>query len=106
MVLLHTFIAGVAGTILMSIVMTLIHRIGWTNADMVRALGALVTKSYENSLLPGLAIHYAAGALIAIPYTLILNSLGELSPVALAVVGGALFVIRRRRGRAERRQRE
>ncbi len=28
---------------------------------MIRALGSLVTKSYDNSLLPGLAIHYAAG---------------------------------------------
>jgi hypothetical protein len=83
-------IAGVIGSLLMSIVMTFIHRGEWANADMIRAVGSLVTKSYEHSLLPGLAIHYGVGTLLAIPYTLILETLAIHSPVALAGVGATL----------------
>jgi hypothetical protein len=90
MVIVHMVVAGIAGTVLMSLVMTFIHRGGWANADMIRALGSLVTKSYDNSLLPGLGIHYAIGALLAIPYTLILETMGSLGPLAMSGAGAAI----------------
>jgi len=89
-VFVHMIVAGVIGSFLMSVVMTFIHRGGWANADMIRAIGSLVTKSYENSFFPGIVIHHVVGALLAIPYTLILEAIGIHSPVALAAVGATL----------------
>jgi hypothetical protein len=71
----------------MSTVMTFIHRSGWANADMIRALGSLATRSYDNALFPGLLIHFAAGVVFAFPYVLFLRTLGEMP--GAAVVGGA-----------------
>lgn len=88
--LLHTLFAGLVGTLLMSTVMVFIHRAGWANADMIRAVGSLVTRSYHDALIPGLSLHFIAGALFAIPYALILNATGMTAPLALTVIGAAL----------------
>ncbi|MCI0451427.1 MAG: hypothetical protein L0Z51_03420 [Candidatus Latescibacteria bacterium] len=82
--------AGLVGTALMTGVMWFIHRSGWANADMSRALGSLVTRRYENSLLPGIAIHFAGGCVFAIGYLLIFRSLDLHSVRASVAVGTAL----------------
>jgi hypothetical protein len=82
--------AGIVGTALMTGVMWFIHRAGWANADMTRALGSLVTKRYENSLLPGVAMHFTAGCIFAIGYLLIFRSLDLQSIAASIAVGTAL----------------
>ena len=86
----HVFAAGVAGSILMSLVMGLISRAELANADMVRALGGLLTRSRQNAFPVGLLIHLAAGALFAIPYTWILRSSGIEALPAQVVMGAAL----------------
>jgi hypothetical protein len=73
---LLVIVAGLVGTSLMTGVMWFIHRSGWANADMIRALGSLFTRRYERSLAPGLVIHFAAGCVFAIPYLLIVRSVG------------------------------
>ena len=60
--------AGLVGTSLMSLVMALIHLTGWANADMIRAIGSLATKRYDNALLAGLFIHLAVGVCFAFGY--------------------------------------
>jgi hypothetical protein len=82
--------AGFVGTAMMTGVMWFIHRSGWANADMTRALGSLVTRRYENSLLPGIAIHFTVGCLWAIGYLLIFRSLDLNSIRASIAVGTAL----------------
>lgn len=93
MIIVRIVLAGLAGTLLMSTLMTFIHRSGWANADMIRALGSLATRSYDNSLFPGLAMHFGAGIVFAVPYTLILDNVGALPSVALVFVGGAIGVL-------------
>lgn len=83
-------VAGFVGTSLMIGVMWFIHRSGWANADMTRALGSLVTRRYENSLLPGLALNFAAGCAFAVGYLLVLRSLDLHSVRASIAVGTAL----------------
>ena len=83
-------IAGVAGTLFMSVVMYSIHLKGWANADMIRAIGSLVTRRYENSVVPGLLLHLAAGCLFAIPYIYVMRGAGVHLPVHLITVGLAL----------------
>ncbi len=82
--------AGFTGTALMTAVMWFIHRSGWANADMTRALGSLVTRRYENSLFPGLALHFAAGCFFAVGYLLVFRSLDLHSMKASIAVGLAL----------------
>lgn len=87
---LETVLAGVVGTMAMSLLMTIIHRAQWADADMIRALGSMATKSEDNSLAPGLLIHFISGVAFAFPYTWVLGSLGFQSAVATTAVG-ALF---------------
>jgi uncharacterized membrane protein YagU involved in acid resistance len=87
---LHVLLAGVVGTALMTGAMWFIHRRGWANADMTRALGSLVTRRYERSLGPGLLVHFAGGVVFAIPYLLIMRSTGFAGLSAYLAVGGAI----------------
>lgn len=63
-----TALAGVAATIVMSSVMFFIHSREFANADMIRALGSLVTKSEEDALLVGGGIHLVSGVIFAFFY--------------------------------------
>jgi hypothetical protein len=82
--------AGFAGTAMMTGVMWFIHRSGWANADMIRALGSLVTRRYDNSLAPGLAMHFTAGCIFAVAYLLILRAVETHSGAATIAVSTAL----------------
>lgn len=70
-------IAGFVGTSVMLIVMSIMHHLKLANADMVRAIGSIYTRTYEGSLLPGLIIHYTIGLFFAFIYAFIV----QLSPV-------------------------
>ena len=85
--ILKTIVAGVAGTMLMTLVLTFIGRSGWANADMIRALGSLVTKSYARSLKPGIIIHLIAGSVFAFPYVIILRGTNINSELAMPGLG-------------------
>jgi hypothetical protein len=80
-------LAGVTGTVLMTLVMVIIHKRGWANADMIRAIGSLVTRRYENSLGPGLLLHLTAGCLFAIPYLFVMRSLGSTNILQMISIG-------------------
>ncbi len=90
MSIVETIFAGLAGTALMTLLMTVIHRTGLAQADMIRALGALITRSYERSLVPGLLIHFASGAVFAFPYVFVLGGL-DLPSTAATIGLGALI---------------
>ena len=90
MSILGTIAAGLAGTALMTLLMTVIHHTGWARADMIRALGSTVTGTYSGSLLPGLFIHFAFGIVFALPYVIVLSGLAL--PTIWAAIGvGALL---------------
>ncbi|HET6347989.1 MAG TPA: hypothetical protein VFH88_02800 [Candidatus Krumholzibacteria bacterium] len=90
MFLLLVVLAGLLGTVFMSLVMWFIHEQGWANADMIRAVGSLVTRRYEGSVPPGLLMHLTAGCLFAIPYILIIRSLGSTNIFVILMVGAAI----------------
>lgn len=68
--------AGALGLGAMEIVFWLIGRLGWAKADMILALGSLITKSRENGFRVGLAIHGASAVVFALLYTLGLMAIG------------------------------
>lgn len=90
MFFLQVFVAGIVGTTLMTASLWFIHRSGWANADMTRALGSMLTRRYDGSLGPGLLIQFAGGIAFAVPYLLILRSTGFTPLSAHLAVGGAL----------------
>jgi hypothetical protein len=83
-------IAGVTGTVFMSLVMWFIHERRWANADMIRAVGSMVTRRYDNALLPGLLLHVIAGCVFAVPYLLIMRAIGVTNWWVIAQVGLAI----------------
>jgi uncharacterized membrane protein YeaQ/YmgE (transglycosylase-associated protein family) len=68
-------IAGIFGTSAMSIFLNLISKSGYANADMIRALGSLFTKSMNNAFQVGLALHMISGIIFAFIYTFIMMAL-------------------------------
>ena len=90
---LETFVAGFVGATAMSLAMGAVHATGYANADMIRALGSLVTRRYEGAFGWGLAIHLLSGMLFAIPYTAILGGLPHMSLLMSAGLGGLMGLV-------------
>lgn len=88
--ILLTILAGILGTAGMTFFMWLIHRSGLANADMMRAIGSLYTRSYEKSLLPGFIIHFGIGSILAFLYTAFLSIFYLKSVIAITGLGGML----------------
>lgn len=63
--------SGVLGTFVMVLFMGLIQGFGLANANLIRALGSLITRSYQNSFLPGLFLHGIFGCSFAFFYALL-----------------------------------
>jgi len=87
--ILIIILSGILGTGGMSLVMWLITRSGLANADMVRAVGSIYTRSYENALIPGFIMHFAAGIIFAFLYVVFL-SLFSLGSVGAYIGMGAM----------------
>ncbi|MEO5969884.1 MAG: hypothetical protein ABIQ95_08150 [Bdellovibrionia bacterium] len=68
-------LAGFVGTSTMLAVMSVLHTLKLANADMVRAIGSLYTRSIKGSLIPGLIIHYSVGLFFAFLYAKLLGIL-------------------------------
>lgn len=91
--LFETFAAGLVGASSMSLVMATIHSTGYANADMIRAIGSLITRKYEGSFGWGLAIHLVSGMLFAIPYTAVLSALGPMSLLMSIGLSGLMGLV-------------
>ena len=87
--ILVIILSGILGTCGMSLVMWLINRSGLANADMIRAVGSIYTRSYENALLPGIIMHFTAGIIFAFLYVVFL-SLFSLGSVGAYIGMGAM----------------
>ncbi len=85
-----TVVAGIVGTAGMSLAMWLITASGIANAAMIRAIGSLFTKSYDNSFEPGIVIHFISGILFAFLYVILISIIAPTS-VAAAIGAGAMI---------------
>ncbi|NOX36682.1 MAG: hypothetical protein GXO78_04015 [Calditrichaeota bacterium] len=71
--IIEGIVAGLVGTFVMTLCLLLIHKSGWANADMVRAIGSAITRSYQNAFPVGLVVHFLVGIPIALAYLTLLN---------------------------------
>lgn len=87
-------IAGLIATTGITLVLWVINKSGWTNADMVRAAGGFLTRSYENALRIGLVIHFLTGIVFAAVYMYVLSfvmlEIGLKNFVSSVALGGTL----------------
>lgn len=65
-------ISGVVATAVMTLFLEAVTRSGLAHADMVKAIGSMVTKSLHNAFKTGIVIHFAWGIFFGICYTFIL----------------------------------
>jgi len=83
-------IAGVLGVIAMEVAMWLITRKGATRANMVVALGSLITRSREHAALVGAILHVLSGMIFALLYAWVMWKFG-ITHVRSSLTAGALF---------------
>lgn len=83
-------VAGFVATWGITLVLWAINKSGWTNADMIRAVGSFFTKSYQNALQVGLILHFFAGMVIAGVYLHILSIINPPGMLSLMVIGGLI----------------
>lgn len=85
-----TALAGIVGTAGMSLVLWGISQTGLANAAMIRAIGSMFTRSYEDSLGPGFVVHFIAGIIIAFIYVALISLLAPESLAGTIAYGGMI----------------
>jgi hypothetical protein len=91
-----TVLAGILGTVGMGLAIGVFIRSGFINADIVKAIGSIYTKSYDNDLLPGAIIHYIAGVIVALLYVIFINpffSCSVVSSIGMGAMTGLFYGI-------------
>jgi hypothetical protein len=86
--LFYASLAGLIGAAAMTGVMKLIARTHWARADMIVAVGSLLTKSRENAFLVGLFLHGISAVVFGIIYSLLLLA-GQLATWPAGLFAGA-----------------
>lgn len=84
-------LGGILATSGMTAILYIFDKAGLVNGDMVRAVGSLITKKYENALVPGLLLHYSSGIFFSIVYALaidLFNTVTVESSIAYGVAIG------------------
>lgn len=87
----QTVLAGLIATAAMSGALYAIHWRGIAEADMIRAIGSIVTRKEENAMLPGLILHFLSGTIFAFLYVIVWSALpieGFVHYVALGLLTG------------------
>lgn len=71
--LLLAIVTGVVATAVMTLALYLVHWGGFANADMIRALGSLLTRSERDAVVPGMFMHFINGIIFAGIYIAVLS---------------------------------
>ncbi|MBI4624932.1 MAG: hypothetical protein HY736_17165 [Verrucomicrobia bacterium] len=91
--LLTSLAAGVLGGVAMEGVLWLIGRAGWAKADMIVALGSLLTKSRERAWQVGAVVHILSAIGFAMVYTTLMLALGYTKmPISMMLGAGVGFL--------------
>jgi len=65
-------VGGLLGTLLMTLSLLLPKWLGIGNVDVIRAVGALITRKVHHAFVPGLILHLVSGIFFAYIYSFIL----------------------------------
>lgn len=70
---LSLLVGGIAGTLVMTVFLLLPRWMGWGKIDVIRAVGALITRQRDKVFPTGLVLHLSIGILFAFLYGAILD---------------------------------
>lgn len=73
--ILQTVLAGLIATVVMTASLYAIHWRGMAEADMLRALGSLITRDEATALPVGIMIHLVSGIVFAFVYIVVWSTL-------------------------------
>lgn len=91
--LLTALFAGLLGGFAMEGVLWLLGKGGWAKADMIVALGSLLTKSRDNAWRVGAIVHTLSAIGFAMLYSMLILQLGySMMPYAMMLGGGVGFL--------------
>ncbi len=85
--ILQTILAGVIATAVMTASLYAIHWKGFAEADMLRALGSIFTRSESNALPYGMALHFVSGIVFAFLYVIVWSTLPLSEPIHYVLLG-------------------
>lgn len=88
--LLTALLAGLLAAAAMEAVLWVIGAAGWAKADMVVALGGLLTARRDNAWRVGAFVHAGAAVVFAILYTLLMMKLELTAMPEAMLLGGAV----------------
>ena len=88
--LLTALVAGVLGGLAMEGVLWLLGAAGWAKADMIVALGSLLTKSRDNAWRVGAVLHFISAIGFAVVYTMLMVTLGYTGMPAAMMLGAGV----------------
>ena len=88
--LVYAALAGLLGALAMTATMRLLAQTGWARADMIVAVGSLLTKTRENAVMVGVFVHLISAIFFGILYAILLMGL-DLSHWPMGFVVGAFF---------------
>ncbi len=89
--ILMSIVSGLIATTGMTLLLNAITKSGIANADMIRAVGSLFTKSLDNAARVGIIIHFSVGLVFGFLYTFAIQAFevqGFLSNVGSGVLIG------------------
>ena len=81
------FIAGVLAIFFMSLVMALFNFFKLAEADMIRAVGSLLTRKVSNAFFPGLVIQIIMSVFFTLIYGFLFNLLPEKYLIHIPAIG-------------------
>ena len=73
--ILLILLTGLLATGVMSVTLYMIHWRGFAEADMIRAVGSIITRNEANALPVGIALHFFFGIVFAFVYVVIWSTL-------------------------------
>lgn len=91
--LLTSLVAGLLGGAMMEFVLWVIGSVGWAKADMIVALGSLITKSKDNAWRVGATVHAVAAFAFGLLYTFLITKLGFAHMPAAMMLGAGLGLV-------------
>jgi uncharacterized membrane protein YagU involved in acid resistance len=87
---LFILLSGIIATFIMILFLELVTRTKLANADMVRAIGSIVTRDYNKALIPGLVIQFVFGIVFSFIYFGIMSYFSSAININGIIMGGLM----------------
>ena len=88
--IIFIILSGVIATFIMVLFLELVTRTKLANADMVRAIGSILTRDYDKALIPGLIIQFGFGIIFSFVYFGVISYFSSAININGILMGGLM----------------